>query len=263
MQIGSEATSDSAEASRPRASLRRLEAVPERTPACPLTSVLASSEALGARRLTALAVQLARELEIAEMAGVSLRPITLDDVVIENAGSSRERARLVPVLDAPERGPDNRAQLARLGALIDRIIADKPLFLEDAVWVPPGSGDDRVRRRRADADVLRSLARALSLIAQRCQGGPTAYASLADLSRDLDKLSLLTERIVARRRAPAPIVSIAHPRPRHAAGAPLPKVIVDGATACRAKAGQASSPVGALSKSGEASSPEHLVGRPR
>jgi len=121
---------------------------------------------------------------------------------------------LAPQLSMPE-----------LGALLERLLAHKPLYLEQSPLERPSGGVGPLRRR-ADAVVLHALGRALSLIAQRCRTAPRAYASRRELVRDLTKLAEVTRRIVERRRALPPVVCVVRPRPGVPRRARLPKVML-------------------------------------
>ena len=193
-----------------------------------LGAVLAELPVLGVRRLALIALELATELDLALRCEVTPDRLSLERIFVENAATPFERARL-PVASRQIGAPAPRASLCELGLLLARVLADKPLYLEESVWIPRKAGV-RVLRRRADAEVVHSLGRALSLIAQRCTGGPRAYQGTPELVRDLTKVADLTSRIVARRRAVPPVVSIHRPRVSTPRGAVLPKVLLQRAS---------------------------------
>jgi len=193
-----------------------------------LGSVLAELPVLGVRRLTLLALQLATELDLALRCEVTPGSLRLESIFVENAATPLERARL-PVATRQLGVPPPRASLREFGLLLAQVLVDKPLYLEESVWMPRKAGV-RVLRRRADAEVVYSLGRALSLIAQRCSGGPRAYQGTPEVVRDLTKLADLTSRIVARRRAVPPVVSIHRPRMSAPRVAALPKVLLQRAS---------------------------------
>jgi hypothetical protein len=188
-----------------------------------LDAVLASCPALGARRLTLIAAQLAAELDLALRTEVTPGKIRADSISVENAGTPFERVRIPWAAQQTER-PDARAALRELGWLIGGLLADKPLYLEESVWMPPHA--TRVLRRRADAEVVHAIGRALMLIAQRCIGSSRAYESAAPLLRDLNRLSVVVSRIVAQRRASPPVVRVSRPRPASSPCASLPSVMI-------------------------------------
>lgn len=121
---------------------------------------------------------------------------------------------LAPQLSMPE-----------LGALLARLLAHKPLYLEQSPLEPP-RGAVGPLRRRADAVVLDALGRALCLISQRCSSAPRAYLSRRELVRDLTKLAEVTRRIVERRRAAPPVVCVHQPKPGAPRAPRLPKVML-------------------------------------
>jgi len=188
-----------------------------------LATVLASSPALGARRLTLIAAQLAGELELALRSEVTPGQIRADSINVENAGTPFERVRLPWAAQQAER-PDARTSLRELGWMIGGVLADKPLYLEESMWMPPHA--TRLLRRRADAEVVHAIGRALMLIAQRCIGSCRAYESPTPLVQDLNRLAAVVGRIVAHRRVCPPIVSIARPRPAAKPCASLPSVMI-------------------------------------
>lgn len=188
-----------------------------------LDAVLASSPALGARRLTLIAAQLAGELELALRTEVTPGKIRADRINVEHAGTPFERVRLPWAAQQAERA-DARTALRELGWLIGGVLADKPLYLEESMWMPPHA--TRVLRRRADAEVVHAIGRALMLIAQRCIGSSRPYESPTPLVQDLNRLAAVVGRIVAHRRACPPTVYIARPRPAATPGASLPSVMI-------------------------------------
>lgn len=192
-------------------------------PADTLESVLATAPLLGVRRATRLALQLAIELDLAVHGEITPARLSADAILVENPGTTSERARL-PIAADQAGMPTRRTGLAELGRLIQGWLSAKPLYLEESVWMPPGA--ERILRRRADAQVLEPLGRALSLIAQRCIGAPRAYASTIEPVRDLTRLSELTSRIVARRRSLPPVARVHRPRAAQRCAAPLPKVVL-------------------------------------
>ena len=188
-----------------------------------LDAVLASSPALGARRVTLIAAQLAGELALALRTEVTPGTIRADCIHVENAGTPFERVRIPWAAQQAER-PDARAALRELGWLIGGVLADLPLYLEGSVWMPPHA--TRVLRRRADAEVVHAIRRALMLIAQRCIGSSRPYESPAALLRDLNRLAAIVDRIVAQRRARPAIVHVCQPRPAATPRASLPSVMI-------------------------------------
>lgn len=193
-----------------------------------LDAVLASSPALGARRLTLIAAQLAGELELALQTEVTPGKIRADSIKVENVGTPFERVRLPWAAEQAER-PDARAALRELGWLIGGVLADKPLYLEESIWMPPHA--TRVLRRRADAEVVQAIGRALLLIAQRCIGSSRPYESAAPLVQDLNRLAAVVGRIVTHRRACPPPVHISRPRPAATPCASLPSVMISSTAA--------------------------------
>jgi hypothetical protein len=188
-----------------------------------LDAVLASSPALGVRRLTLIAAQLAGELELALRTEVTPGKIRADSINVENAGTPFERVRLPWAAQQAER-PDARTALRELGWLIGGVLADKPLYLEESLWMPPHA--TRVLRRRADAEVVHAIGRGLMLIAQRCIGSSRPYESPTPLVRDLNRLAAVVGRIVAQRRARPPAVYVSRPRPPAPPCPSLPSVVI-------------------------------------
>jgi hypothetical protein len=92
------------------------------------------------------------------------------------------------------------------------------------MWMPPHA--TRVLRRRADAEVVHAIGRALMLIARRCIGSARPYQSATPLLRDLNRLAAVVTRIVAHRRACPPIVHVSRPRPAASPCASLPSVMI-------------------------------------
>ena len=210
----------------PRSSTQAPPEFQKSTPGRPPTlgSVLAELPVLGVRRLTLLALQLATELDLALRCEVTPGSLRLERIFVENAATPLERARL-PVATRQLGVQPPRASLREFGLLLAQVLVDKPLYLEESVWIPRKAGV-RVLRRRADAEVVHSLGRALHLIALRCSGGPRAYQGTSEVVRDLTKLADLTSRIVARRRAVPPVVSIHRPRLSTPRVPVLPKVLL-------------------------------------
>jgi hypothetical protein len=188
-----------------------------------LDTVLASAPAVGVRRLTLIAAQLASELELALRTEVTPGKIRADSINVENAGTPFERVRLPWAAQQAER-PDARSALRELGWLIGGVLADKPLYLEESMWMPPPATG--VLRRRADAEVVHAIGRALMLIAQRCIGSSRPYESPTPLVQDLNRLAAVVGRIVANRRACPPTVYLVRPRPSAAPCASLPSVMI-------------------------------------
>ena len=188
-----------------------------------LATVLASSPAIGARRLTLIAAQLAGELELALRTEVTPGQIRADSINVENAGTPFERVRLPWAVQQAQR-PDARTALRELGWMIGGVLADKALYLEESMWMPPHA--TRVLRRRADAEVVHAIGRALLLIAQRCIGSSRPYESPTPLVQDLNRLAAVVGRIVAHRRVCPPTVYVARPRPAAAPCACLPSVMI-------------------------------------
>jgi hypothetical protein len=188
-----------------------------------LESVLVASPLLGVRRATRLALQLAIELDLAVRGEVTPAQLRPDAILVENPGTASERARL-PIAADQSGTPARRAGLAQLGRLIQGWLSAKPLYLEESIWMPQGAA--RMLRRRADAQVLHALGRALSLIAQRCIGAPRPYLNTIEPVRDLTRLAELTSRIVARRRSLPPVARVHRPRAVERCAAALPKVVV-------------------------------------
>ena len=188
-----------------------------------LDAVLASSPILGARRLTLIALQLASELQLAFQTEVTLAKIRADSISVEHAGTPFERAR-VPWAALQTETPDLRAGLRELGWLIGGVLADKPLYLEESMWMPPHA--TRVLRRRADAEVVYAIGRALRLIAQRCISSSRTYESPTPLVHDLNRLAAVVGRIVAQRRASPPTVYVCRPHAATTPSAVLPSVMI-------------------------------------
>jgi hypothetical protein len=189
--------------------------------------VLGALPSVGAQHLVQIALQLATELDLAEQSGLACGLLTPATVRLERAGTPFEQA-IVPRLAHPARANGLDRQLMQLGAIIGELLRCKRVFLEGSIWVPPGQASDVVMTRRADLDVLARICRALTLIAQRCEGQrPTRYPSAHELAQDLAKLAAITSRIVFERRSVRPRLGLQQPRPRHDAAAQrLPKVIV-------------------------------------
>jgi len=189
-----------------------------------LSALLELSPALGVRRLTLLVCQLASALALAVSTGVTPGRICAETIRIENAGTPFERARL-PLARQQADAPEPQGGLRDLGLLLQRLLAERPLYLEESVWMPPHAGA-RVLRRRADVEVLHALGRALSLIVRRCIASTRAYRTPSELVRDSSQLAELVARIVARRRATRPVVGLCHPRAAARPGPLLPSVVV-------------------------------------
>jgi hypothetical protein len=188
-----------------------------------LDTVLASSPAIGVRRLTLIAAQLAGELDLALRTEVTPGKIRADSINVENAGTPFERVRLPWAAQQADR-PDVRSALREFGWLLGSVLADKPLYLEESMWMPPHA--TRVLRRRADAEVVHAIGRALLLIAQRCIGSSRPYESATSLLRDLNRLAAVVSRIVAQRRACPPAIYVSHPRPAASPCVTLPSVMI-------------------------------------
>jgi len=194
----------------------------------PLQDVVEGLPALGARRSILLALQLATELELAHQSGFRPGPIELRTVRVQRAGTPFEQAMFEPAtrkrLAPGEEQRDTRA----LGLLFKQLALAKPMYLEGSMWSSAGGDAARALRRRADEEVVIALCRALTLIADRCLGLRGTYESTFELVGDLAKLARVASRIVARRRALAPIVGLGSPRPRaQAHPIRLPKVIIN------------------------------------
>lgn len=194
----------------------------------PLSDVVKVLPALGARRSVLLALQLATELDLAHQSGFTPGRIALDSVRLQRAGTPFEQALFEPGTRKRLGPGDEERDMRALGVLIKGLALAKPMYLEGSIWTPRGRGAARVLGRRADAEVVRAICRALTLIADRCLGVRGSYESTFELVGDLGKLAAVAGRIVSRRRAPAPVVSLASPRPRaRAPQSSLPKVIIN------------------------------------
>jgi hypothetical protein len=199
--------------------------LPECAPS--LDEVLAQIPALGVRRLILIALQLATELDLAQQSGVAHEPVSAFSVRLERAGTPFEQALLTPASEPAGVCPAERS-LSEFGAVLVQLLQRKPLYLEGSVWAP-ASKSHVAMSRRADADVLASLRRAVALIADKCQGGRPGshYDNAFDVAQDLAKLASITGRIVVRRRPLAPLRALTQPRRRAELGRePLPKVII-------------------------------------
>jgi hypothetical protein len=189
--------------------------------------------------LVQIALQLATELDLAQQSGLACGPLTPATVRLERAGTPFEQA-IVPRPTHPEQVCDLNQQLLQLGAIFGELLRCKRVFLEGSVWVPPGWSSDVVMTRRADLDVLARICRALTLIAQRCDGQrPVRYQSAHELAHDLAKLAGITSRIVSARRSARPRLGLHQPKPRlHTSSVRLPKVIVTAAEPRQAGRGE-------------------------
>jgi hypothetical protein len=106
-----------------------------------------------------------------------------------------------------------------MGTLIEQLLGQLSLGVDDCLDAAPQAP----ALRRADQPLVHAWRRALGAIARRCASAG-AYRSAAELVRDLDKLSSVSERIVARRHQP-PRVFVCRPRPAQQQAA-LPKVML-------------------------------------
>lgn len=183
-----------------------------------LSVLVSGTRSFGAARLARLLHQLAAELDLALRTGVCCAPLRAESILVDQAGTRWESARWP--LDAAQAGvTELQPALRELGALMELLLGQVPLCIEDSL-LPAGRGPTL---RRADQPLLNAWRRTLGAIARRCSS-PGAYRSAAELVRDLDKLSGVSQRIVARRQKP-PRVYLCQPRPaqQHAA---LPKVML-------------------------------------
>jgi hypothetical protein len=192
-----------------------------------LQEVLQALPSVGAQRLVQIALQLATELDLAEQSGMACGSLTPATVRLERAGTPFEQA-IVPRSMHPDQAGDLDRQLLELGGIIGELLRCKRVFLEGSIWLPPGWASDVVMTRRADLHVLARICRALTLIAQRCDGQRAAhYRSAHQLAHDLAKLAAITSRIVLARRSERPRLGLHQPKPALQASAErLPKVIV-------------------------------------
>lgn len=198
-----------------------------------LDAVLTPLRAVGVQRLIRIAREIAMELDLAHELGITVGRVAEDSVRLERAGTSLERARLPLAL--PEDSASVASGVRGLGVTLGRILGAKPLALDGSIWTPPGARAPVVMRRRADAELVETLARALSLIARRCASRDERYRDTSQLAADLSRLAAVAERIVNQRRMAPPVVTIAYPKrrvnlPLHE----LPKVIVAAAASGRA-----------------------------
>ncbi len=183
---------------------------------CSLDTLLAETQPFGMARLARLLLELASDLELAMRTGVCSAQLSSASVLVEHAGTERERARL-PLAPAQPGEPALQPALREMGALLEQLGRLK-LGVEDSLSAPrPPSS------RRADQPLLHAWRRILAVIARRCASAG-AYPSAAELVRDLERLSRISQRIVARRRLP-PHVYVSHPKPALQVAA-LPKVML-------------------------------------
>lgn len=180
--------------------------------------LFSGTPSFGVARLARLLLELASELELAMRSEIASARLSLDSVQIEHAGTCRERARLP--LATPQPGvPALQPALQEMGALIEQLLGQLSLCVEDAL--PPARAASAPRR--ADQPLLHAWRCTLAVIARRCSSAG-AYRSVAELVRDLARLSRVSERIVARRRQP-PRVHVHYPKPAQRL-TPLPKVML-------------------------------------
>lgn len=183
---------------------------------------------LGAHRSVLIALQLATELDLAHQSGSTPGNVALASVRRERAGTPFEQALFAPGARRRLEPGDEERDMRALGGLIQALAQARPMVLERSLCAPRGRQLVRGLVRRADEDVVRALCRALTLIADRCLGRRGRYESTFELVSDLAKLALVTGRIVIRRRALPPVVSLGFPRPRATAcPSALPKVIIN------------------------------------
>lgn len=185
---------------------------------CSLELLLSETRTFGVARLARLLLELACELELALRAGVCSAQLSAASVVIEHAGTPRERARL-PLSAAQPGDPELQPALREMGALIEQLLGQLSLGVEGSLLRAP----QPPAPRRADQPLLHAWRRALAAIARRC-ASPGAYQSAVELVRDLNRLSAVSQRIVARRLLP-PRVYVCRPRPAQQQAA-LPKVML-------------------------------------
>lgn len=185
---------------------------------CSLELLLSESRSFGMMRLARLLRELASELALAQRTGVCSAPLSPASVVIEQAGTPLERARL-PLSVAESSSPELQPALREMGTLIDQLLRQLSLGVDTSLDAAPQAPAPR----RADQPLVQAWRRALAAIARRCASAG-AYRSAAELVSDLDKLSGVSERIVARRQQ-RPRVFVCHPRPVQPQAA-LPKVML-------------------------------------
>lgn len=185
---------------------------------CSLERLFSESRSFGLVRLVRLLRDLASELELAQRTGVCSAELSPASVVIEQAGTRLERARL-PLSAAQSSSPELQPALREMGTLIERLLQQVSLGVDDSLDAAPQAPTSR----RADQPLVQAWRRALGAIARRCTSAGS-YRSAAELVRDLDKLSSVSERIVARRQQP-PVVFVCQPRPAQPQAA-LPKVML-------------------------------------
>src|SRR5690606_28555397 len=113
------------------------------------------------------------------------------NVFVEHAGTRLERARL-PLSAAQGEPPVLQPALREMGALIEQLLGQLSLGVDDSLTAPPRAPIPR----RADQPLLNAWRRTLAAVARRCNSAG-AYRSAAELVRDLERLSLITHRIVA------------------------------------------------------------------
>jgi hypothetical protein len=183
-----------------------------------LSVLLSDTRAFGTARLARLLHQLATELELALRSGVCCAPLSPDSILVDLPGTRWERARL-PLSAQQSDTPELQPVLRELGALIEQLLAQLSLCVEESL-APTARAP---AQRRADQPLVHAWRRALGAIARRCSSAG-AYRSAAELVRDLERLSGVSQRIVARRQLP-PRVYVCQPRPAQQQ-ATLPKVML-------------------------------------
>lgn len=183
---------------------------------CSLELILSETRSFGVARLARLLLELASELELSLRTGVCSVQLSPASVIIEHAGTLRERARL-PLSAVQPGSPELQPALRDMGALIEQLLGQLSLGVDSSL------APQAPVPRRADQPLLQAWRRALAAIARRCASAG-AYRSAAELVRDLERLSRVTQRIVARRLLP-PRVYLCQPRPAQQQAA-LPKVML-------------------------------------
>jgi hypothetical protein len=200
-----------------------------------LAQVVEAVPVLGIRRVIRIARQIALELHSATRAGVRPGPVTLDSIILEYIGTPFEQA-LLQHGEGGNTEDGGSGSLEALGALILQLLMARSLVLErafDGAPLPEACAAANV----LDPKLLRSLRRALRLIAERClQGEARYYPSPCDVAADLARLARISEGIATGRDPSRPRVYVHAPHARTVLRTRgLPKVIVEGSALSRAE----------------------------
>lgn len=179
------------------------------SPSPSLQGVLDSPEALGARRITLLAVQILTELQLAQRSNVALKPLELHSIRVTRSGTPFEQATLCVDERNAWQPTQERLGLEASGSIV-HALSSHCLYLENSLYDERGRFGGLPLARRIDAPVLRRMKRALRCVANRCnpcaeEPYPDAMAALKDLNR----LAFVINRIVANCR-PSPPQYVKH-----------------------------------------------------